>query len=357
MLELQWPEAGNPLFTTVRIERVIAETSDTKTFVLTPIEKSIPYKAGQFITFVFQSLNKQERRSYSFSSSPELGEPLAVTVKRLPNGMFSRPLFEQAQPGDRLTVLASASGFFTLPANLKEDGVLVFLAAGSGITPIYSMIKTALAQNSLRPIVLIYSNSSPERTIFKKELEALRQKSRGRLIIEWLFSNNQNLMRARLNKPVLKELLHIHVQARISKAQFFLCGPFDYMRMAAIVLQTEGVPVENIRREVFTPDVPISKELPPDTNPHSVTVHIQKKVHALTVQYPDSILSAARKQGIDLPYSCEAGRCGSCVASCTSGKVWMRYNEVLTDKEVALGRVLVCNSFPVGGDVEIKFDQ
>ena len=94
---------------------------------------------------------------------------------------------------------------------------------------------------------------------------------------------------------------------------------------------------------------------PPDTDVHNVTIHINNKEYQLSIQYPASILAIAKKNKIELPYSCEAGRCGSCVATCTKGKIWMAYNEVLTDEEVEKGRVLVCQGFPVDGDAEISF--
>ena len=128
------------------------------------------------------------------------------------------------------------------------------------------------------------------------------------------------------------------------------------MRMAAIVLQSDGIPLENIRREVFTPEIMESLFLPPDVLPHKVQITMGGNTHEFVVQHPESILAAARKNGIELPYSCESGRCGSCVARTTSGKTWMKFNEVLTDKEVDQGRVLTCNAFPVGGDVIIHFD-
>ena len=344
----------NDLFRDVRITRIIQETPDSKTFVLEPVEGTFPYQAGQFLTFVFPMMAGLSRRSYSFSSAP--GEMPAVTIKRISNGAFSRPLLEQAKPGDLLTIVGGASGFFTLPEDISGYDQVFFLAAGSGITPVYSLIKSLVTTERRIPAVLVYSNSTPERTLFRKPLEDLAARNRDRLKIEWLFSNKQDLWKARLNKLVLEMILHEKMKGSPSRTLVYLCGPFDYMRMAAIVLQSEGIPPENIKREVFTPDIPVSPVRPPDVDAHKVKILIHGQTHQLSVQYPDSILRAARKRGIELPYSCEAGRCGSCVASCTSGKVWMLYNEVLTDREVEEGRVLVCNGFPIGGDAVIEFD-
>ena len=137
-------------------------------------------------------------------------------------------------------------------------------------------------------------------------------------------------------------------------ALYYMCGPFEYMRMINITL-LERVPAKNIFKESFItlPRLVIPK--PPDTDVHNVAIHINNREYHLNVQYPASILATAKKNKIELPYSCEAGRCGSCVATCTKGKIWMAYNEVLTDDEVEKGRVLVCQGFPVGGDAEISF--
>lgn len=351
MLPFKPVTSSNDLFSEVRIVRIIRETADAATFELEG-ESIGSFKAGQFITFVVPTRTGLVRRSYSFSSSP--GERPAITVKRLSNGILSRTLMETAEPGDRLTIAGGPSGFFVLPEKPEEFSQIMFLAAGSGITPVYSLIKALAGMRMPVPAVLAYSNSSPARTLFREPLEKLA-KQHPRLAIEWFFSDRQDLMRARLSKASLEQLMTTRAAAEPERMLAYLCGPFDYMRMAAIVLQARGVPPENIRREVFTPDLVKGEEHPPDVGAHRVTLLFRGHRHEFTVQYPNTILAEAKLRNIELPYSCEAGRCGSCIAACTSGKVWMRYNEVLTDKEVNLGRVLTCQAFPVGGDVTIEY--
>jgi len=343
------------LFREVRIVHIRQETADTKIFELETAGWELVYKPGQFLTFVVPSAGGLLRRSYSFCSVP--GEPPAIAVKRVANGVFSRPMLESAQPGDRLTVVGSASGFFVAPDDILAYEQILFFAAGSGITPIYSIIKDLLQQKVNVPILLAYSNSRPESTIFRRELEELERQHPGKLTIRWFFSNRQDLLTARLGKTSLDMMLTAQMKANPDRVLAYLCGPFDYMRMAAIVLHVKGIPADQIRREVFTPDLPRVQTPPPDTKKHMATLRIGGKVHRVEVQYPNTILKAARAVGVELPYSCESGRCGSCIAECTSGNVWMRYNEVLTDKEVDKGRVLVCQAFPVGGDVIIDYTQ
>jgi ring-1,2-phenylacetyl-CoA epoxidase subunit PaaE len=335
--------------TTLIIESIAQETVDTKSFVLKSADGQIIYKPGQFLTLLHPR-SSAVRRSYSLSSHPLLDQHLQITVKRIDNGEFSRWLFDRAKVGDLLQTIG-ASGFFTLPDDLSNDTMLLFFAAGSGITPILSLLKEVLFQRQQR-ILLIYSNHSERETIFYRELKELEKQFSKRLSIVFLFSSNKNLNHARLSWTLIIELIDEHV-ANKAKALAYLCGPHDYMQMVEIALLTEGVPLENIRTEKFNTDRPVIKELPPDIDPHIVNIEYQGQRFLLKVKYPDTILQTAKLQGIDLPYSCEAGRCGTCSATCISGKVWMSRNEVLVDKELERGRVLTCTGYPVGGDVKL----
>jgi ferredoxin-NADP reductase len=341
----------------VRITRVKQEIPDAKSFFLENSDGSpIPYLPGQFLTFVFpKSSGAEDRRSYSFSTAPETDAVPAVTVKKVDNGEYSRKLLDYVRVGDEFLTIGT-SGFFTLPENINQFDQLIFLAAGSGITPILSLIKSALARKVKPTITLIYSNHSQQTTLFHKELIALQKQNTETFQIEFLFSNSPNLSRARLGKWLLEQLLKEYVATAYSKCLFFLCGPHDYMRMATIVLQTEGTPPQNIRKENFASVKPRFVSEPPDKDPHHVTLHANGKEYTFVTQYPDSILQSAKKAGILLPYSCESGQCGTCVATCVTGKTWMKNNEVLVDAEVNKGRTLTCTAFPVGGDVILRVD-
>lgn len=345
---------GNDFIKRVKIIAIHAETSQSKTFVLEPQDGWQPvYQAGQFLTFVFQTPHGEKRRSYSISSSPALGEPLSITVKKVDNGEFSRLFIYQIEEGDVLYT-TGVSGFFLLPPAELNIRQFFFLAAGSGITPCYSLIKTILASSN-HSVVLIYSNKSEEDTIFHEALQLLQKKYTDRFSIRFLYSNRFSVYESRLSKWLLLHLLKEHPVVSKENAYFYLCGPFDYMQTLRIALLGESIPASHLIKEDFSslPRLIIPK--PQDTAAHEVTIHLDKQSYSLQVQYPQSILAAAKAQHISLPYSCEAGRCGSCVASCTKGKVWMAYNEVLTDQEVAKGRILTCQAYPINGDVEVSF--
>lgn len=346
---------ANPTFQQYTIQQIHTETPDAKTFVLQPVDGNAhSYKPGQFITLTFDKSSGEERRSYSMSSTPVLDEPLSITVKRVENGEFSRYFIDHATVGDVVTATGTA-GLFTLPDNIAAFEDVFFIIAGSGITPAFSMIKTLLHTQPNTNITLIYSNKTAADTIFYHQLIALAEKSNGKLKIDFLFSSSNNLLKSRLNNSLLTSLLHQYSNTTFDQTLCYICGPVEYMDTVSITLLTEGVPPANIRKENFSSIKPEIKEEPEDQSPHVVHIKTGDDVRRILVQYPESILDTALAQKIQLPYSCRSGQCGSCTARCIEGKVWMAYNEVLTDKEIAAGYILTCQGFPVDGDVTITY--
>lgn len=336
----------------LKVISVINSTLNAKTLVLEPMNGWQPeYEAGQFMTLLFNTEFGEKRRSYSFSSAPLLHEPMSITVKKLDNGEFSRYILNHAKPGDVLKT-SGISGLFVLPAGNTLINEYCFIAAGSGITPCFSLIKTLLATTD-HQVTLIYSNKTEEETLFYADLKKLLEKHPGRFNVKFLFSNAPSVYDSRLSQWLLEQLLDKYIRDK-KRTKFYICGPFEYMQTVTITL-LNNVPPQNIVKESFSTLPRLAIPKPPDTDEHKATIHIDGKEYAIDVQYPQTILKAAKTNNIMLPYSCEAGRCSSCVATCSKGKVWMAYNEVLTDDEVQKGRVLVCQAFPVGGDVEIVF--
>jgi len=343
----------NNLIKPLQIANVISETREAKTFVLKADNNELQYKAGQFLTLVFQTPYGQKRRSYSFSSSPDLHEQPCITVKKVDNGEFSRQLLTNIKAGDVLYT-SGVGGFFTLPDNIDHIHAFCFLAAGSGITPCYSLIKTLLATTH-KKVVLIFSNKNEEDAIFLSSIQQLEKEYGTRFSVEYLFSNRYDVQHSRLGIFLLQQLLKKYFSGIERQTMFYMCGPHDYMLTITITLLSEGIPAANLKKEIFNSLPRLEKPRPPDLSAHRVTIHINNTEQEVLVQYPHSILASAKQKNMQLPYSCEAGRCGSCAATCTNGKVWMAYNEVLTDDEIAKGRVLTCQAFPVDGDATIVF--
>lgn len=343
----------NSIVRQLKVIRIIEESKDAKTFVLEPLNGRVPdYRAGQFLTLVFYTEYGEKRRSYSMSSSPETDKELAITIKKLDNGEFSRALLTTVKVGDILESTGIA-GQFVLPENDPLIRQFFFIAAGSGITPCFSLIKTLLRTTDFR-VTLIYSNKSKDDTIFYRQLRELEESYKERFDIKFLFSNESGIYNTRLSSWLLDQLIDRYLRAGRNEAMFYVCGPFDYMLTVQITLLSR-FPSSHVIKENYSSLPRQLKQQPPDTGAHQALISIGGQTFSVLAQYPESILEAAISQGIQLPYSCKAGRCASCVATCSKGKVWMAYNEVLTDDEVAQGRILVCQSFPVGGDVEIIY--
>lgn len=341
------------IYKRVKIVDIISLTPSCKSFVLDAAGWQPKYKAGQFLTLVFFTKHGEKRRSYSISSSPKNSEPLTITIKRLDNGEFSRLLLSKAKIGDELFT-SGISGFFSLPENHSFQN-LVFFAAGSGITPCYSIIKDVLSVRSYVRIFLVYSTRSVVETIFYNEIESLR-KLHPLLTVHYLFSNDAHYPSRRLNNGLVEVLLQNFIGNDLRSTAVFVCGPRAYMLVATIAAQVYGFAKDQIFKEEFFPPKRRKLPRPPDEDEHTVIIHVNKKTYSLKVQFPTTILQAAKAAGIALPYSCEAGVCGSCVATCTNGQVWMAYNEVLTESEITQRKVLVCEAFPVFGDAEITFN-
>jgi ring-1,2-phenylacetyl-CoA epoxidase subunit PaaE len=349
-------DISSDLYKKLIIKEIRQGGRDFKSFVFEE-NKTISYDAGQYVTLVDFVQEEEVRRSYSIISSPEWNEPLSIGVKRMENGYFSRKLIDHAKEGDQI-ITTGAGGLFTLPDDIHPFQQIFFFAAGSGITPILSLIKSALLRFPNTKLTLIYSNPSPEKTIFKEELMQLASKFYGQFHAEFLYSSSKNLQKARLYPELLLQLLQSLSYADKSKVLFYVCGPESYMRMCTFTLQREKVPPGHIKKEYFLVyQMAKPKAVPPDQEQHFVTIHFSGKTYHYPVQYPQTILTAAKNEGIQLPYSCEVGRCGSCLAKCEKGSVWMSYNEVLTDQELQKGMILTCVGYPIDGDVVLQIGK
>lgn len=339
-------------FTIVRIEK---ETPSASTFYLRPDRGPIHYKAGQYITFNNEGTDPSKSRSYSFSSAPHEKE-LSITIKRQENGYFSRLMIDKAQVGDKVRAIG-VFGKFVLPEPTPEQAHYLFFAAGSGITPIYSLIKSILATQAHAAIHLYYSNSSREQTIFREQLNEMILAYPNRLKIHYFFSQENAIHDARISAFMIPDILK---QIPHQQPLCYLCGPIDYMDTIGMSLKTYGIPAANIFTEEFFQYRDEEQEFeiqePPDQKAHSVTIRLPQRIVHLRVQYPESILQTALNNDIHLPYSCGSGQCGACVAKLIRGKVWMTYNSVLTDDEIKSGMTLTCMGFPIEGDVEIGYE-
>ena len=348
----------------LRIVRIQPESSDANSYFLESVDRQpVSYQAGQFLTLILTHHDRfagaggpnahEIRRSYSLSSAP--GESLRLTIKRVQNGEISRYLHDTLRVGDVLTSLQPA-GRFVLDKN--QSGDLILLGAGSGITPLFALLKQVLQTASTRRITLLYSNSNERSIIFREELNDLQRQFPDRFRLLYLLSSppdDWKGLKGRLNNVLLERLLPELVG--VSKPEtilFYICGPGDYMRMAQFTLIFSGFRTDQIRRENFVVE-PVFIA-PPPTIAQDRTVLLRFRGRDIEIQVPayKSILQAALDEGLSLPYSCRGGRCSTCAAKCLSGSVHMTINDVLTDHDLTDGWVLTCTGYPESDGVVIE---
>ena len=316
------------------------------------------YAAGQFLTLVFHVRGRELRRSYSLCSSPDANEPLSIVIKRVENGEISRLLHHNTRVGDEL-MATGPNGLFTYLPDPEVRRTVFLFAAGVGITPLFSILKTALLKEKYSKIVLIYSSRSVDETLFYGELEVLQEQHLNRFKIIYVSSQSKNLLMARLNVFLIDKIVKEDMSFDRSDALFYTCGPMDYMVTCRIKLLEMGFDISQIKRETFVlpedeaDDDDMTEKAAADTNTYAVTLDFQGKQYALEVPYTKTILNAALEKGIRLPYSCKAGLCSTCTATCTAGGVRMDYNQVLMDDEIEAGRVLVCTAHPTENGTNI----
>lgn len=333
----------------LRVETIKWETVDTATFFLTEVSgKKINYKAGQFITLVFTHHDEEIRRSYSLSSSPDEGQ-LSITVKRIANGEISRFMLTKVKPGDILNAVEPA-GRFTVP-NFAAKKDIMFFAAGSGVVPVFSQLKYILSRGGESKLTLFYSSQDEAAILFADQLNTLQTQHPDRLTIVHLLSSEGK----RLNNINLEQLVKQQVQLSLNRAEFYLCGPFTYMRMVRLTLLYMGLDNTQIRKENFVIEtVPVTAGYI-NYPPRYIRIKFNNEVHDLMVGENQTILQAALQNNLQLPYSCRAGICSACTAHCVGGKIDMPVNDVLTDLDLSRGLVLTCTGHPVSDDVVIEF--
>lgn len=330
------------------VDHIRQETADTATFFLRPANgRRIDYLAGQFITLVFNHHGEEIRRSYSLSSSPH-EDLLSITVKRMQNGEISRYLLTHVKPGHQLIAIPPA-GRFILPDSVSHQHI-VYFAAGSGIVPVYAHLKYVLAHHLDISIALIYSSQSTGDTIFKKDLDQLAADSDGRLSITYLVSDEGK----RLNNIGVETLIN-NLAYKAGQTLYYICGPFAYMRMVRLSLHYLGVHDDHIRRENFVLEtVPVSSAIT-SFPPKKIRIYFKGEWHDIMAGENQSILQAALQNKIPLPYSCRSGMCSACFTKCTSGRVELVQNEVLTPEDISNGYILTCTGHALTDDVVIEY--
>lgn len=338
------------------VAEIISETDDTSTFMLVPADKQpMIYAPGQFLTFLLEINGHEIRRSYSMSSAPGVDACPAVTVRRLINGSVSRFWHDQVTVGTVLHTLPPA-GRFTPEASNGDPRDVVLVGAGSGITPLFSMLKFILTNEPQSKVTLVYASRRERSIIFREALQDWHERFPDRLKVIHVLSQPTDEwagMRGRINNYRLENLVKENLHFARGQAIFMLCGPFEMMRTADITLRFMGFAPHQIRKENFVIDP--APPPPVHSEDRTVQLNFKDKDYHLEIPAYTSILQAGLTHGLPIPYSCRGGSCGTCAALCRTGQIRMSINDVLTTRDLAQGWILTCTAYPESDDVMIEF--
>lgn len=353
-------------FHRLTIADVIAETADAKSLrfdVPADLGETFRFKPGQHLTLRAEIGGEEVRRNYSLCVAPEDGE-LKVTVKRIAGGRFSNWANDTLKPGDSLDVMPP-HGSFTWDFDPSASNHYVGFAGGSGITPVMSLLRTALIEEPESRFTLVYGNRDSQSVIFLEELARLKNRHMGRLEVHHFLAEEMEdieLFNGMLDRAKCDEVL-THLVEPDQAAAFFICGPGPMMDAAEDALLARGVPRERIHLERFTADRPAEalqaqlQAMSRDAEGVTMLVTLDGRKRRVPFSAEaGNILDSARAAGLPAPFACKAGVCATCRARVVSGEVEMAARYGLTDDEVAAGYVLTCQSVPKGAEVEVDYD-
>jgi 3-ketosteroid 9alpha-monooxygenase subunit B len=331
----------------VPVAEVIRETADACSLVLdvpSVLAAAFAYRPGQFVTVrVPSDLCGSVARCYSLSSSPFAGERPTITIKRTDGGYASNWILDRVAAGTVLDLLPPA-GTFSPPS---LDGDFLLLAAGSGITPVMSILKSVLAAGRGR-VVLVYANRDERSVIFGPSLRALAADARGRLVVvHWLDSL--------LGLPTAEAVAAL--VRPYASYEAFICGPDPYLAAGRDALGQLGVPGHRVHVERFISlaENPFEDVSTPGGVAATLSVSLDGETTLLPWPAGTRMLDVLIDAGLDAPYSCRQGICGACACQLTGGEVEMAHNEVLEAADIADGYILACQAVSLTPEVSIAY--
>ncbi len=319
------------------------------------LKETFTFTAGQYITIKHILDGKEIRRAYSICSSPS-EEVLKIGVKEVSNGHFSVFANHQLKQGDTLEVMPP-EGKFTFSPNPDSLKNYTAFVAGSGITPVLSIIKCVMECQPKSKFLLVYGNRNIEQTMFYHDLTALQTQYPNRLLLEFVYSREdvEGALFGRIDTGTANFFLK-NKYKDIDFDRFYLCGPEEMIHSITQTLQNNGVPKENILFELFT-TTEKENTLEIADGSTQLTLTVDDETHTFSMPQTKTVLDAALEKDIDAPYSCRGGVCSTCIAKITEGKAVMKKNQILTDEEIREGYILTCQAHPTTPTLEVDYDD
>lgn len=350
-------------FYPIKIATIRQETSDCVSIALDipdTLRDVFRYQPGQYLTFRASLHGEEVRRSYSLCSAPS-DQEWRVAVKKVDGGLFSSYANEQLKAGDILETAPPEGRFFPDSLSVSTGLDYVFFAAGSGITPVISIIKTVLEQSPGSRVTLIYGNRRSSTVIFREEIEGLKNRYLGRFQVIHILSQERvdvPWQSGRITAARLDDMLEVMPEL-LEADQFFLCGPEEMIACVREGLQSRGIPKEHVHFELFgTGQHRHKKSQQPVSDAVIATAEIclDGVRFDVPVREGQALLDAALATGADLPFACKGGVCCTCRAKLTEGKVEMEANYALDEEEVEAGFILTCQAHPLTPVIKVDFD-
>ncbi len=361
-------------FYSLKVARIVEETADTRTIffeIPTDLKEDFQFLAGQYLTLRFELGGKEERRAYSMSSSPHEAE-IAVTVKRVKGGKVSGHIHDNLKVGDKVDVLSPQGRFFAkTDSSVRRSYYLI--GAGSGITPLMSILRQVLETEPMSTVYLLYGSRTPEGIIFRDALEALQTRYEHQLYVTHTLSQVEKKSgllgglfgkksatpmwdgwKGRIDRAAVTRFLQEYPNNHPAAA-YYLCGPGGMIEAAEATLKAAGVAASEIYKEYFTDDTSAAPKAKPTGGAKRAIIQLDGREIDLIVPANKTILEALIAEKYEAPYSCMSGACSTCMARLTSGEVSMDVCLALDKEEIEQGYILVCQSRCVSDVVELKF--
>ncbi|WP_298515444.1 ferredoxin--NADP reductase [uncultured Kordia sp.] len=316
------------------------------------LQPSFSFKAGQYVTLKTTINGEEVRRAYSLCAAPKENK-LRVAIKEVEGGLFSTYANRELTEGTVLDVHSPEGNFVYTPST--HAGAIALFAAGSGITPMMSILKTALDYGNT--VALLYGNKSPEETIFHDELIALTEKHPN-FYLKFVYSQAraENALPGRIDSTAVNYVIKNQMKDADFK-HYYICGPEAMIQTVSETLQNNDISKDAIYFELFTASSESNSEAEEVSGKSTISITVDDEDFTFEMDASETILDAALKQKIDAPYSCQGGICSSCICRVIEGKAVMEKNQILTDSEIEEGMILACQAHPTTATIVVDFDD